>query len=237
MVGEVEPLKDLQDVATRQRTIDRILSEYPEIKIGDSHKTFRLRVNPIGPADIMEYDSPPDKFLGKNRFDSKAFPVLYTSPDIEGCIHECRVTIEDDLYLAVLKPTRELRLLNLTELLDEDGTEFESLDMAVHMLFFASEHSYEISREIALSASKAGYDGLIYPSYFSQSRSGATPLDTVFGISIRKLKPLQQQARSQIAENVCFFGRPIKEKLLTVDCINRLMLKRAMYEYHFGPII
>src|SRR5271157_1987075 len=32
--------------------------------------------------------------------------------------------------------------------------------MAVHMLFLAGEHSYEIAREIAREAHGAGYDGL-----------------------------------------------------------------------------
>src|SRR3546814_11611336 len=105
-----------------------------------------------------------DKFLGRGRLDSLKQPVLYCSQDIEGCVHECRVTVEDELYLATLKPTRNLRLLDLTSLLREEKvTEFESLDMAVHMLFFAADHSYEITRAISAAVWKAGFDGLLYP--------------------------------------------------------------------------
>ena len=69
--------------------------------------------------------------------------------------------------------TRKVRLLNLAALLREEHvTEFESLDMAVHMLFLAGNHAYAIIREIAQAAKKAGFNGLIYPSYFSLIRLG-----------------------------------------------------------------
>jgi hypothetical protein len=181
MCGEIEPLKDLQDFRKRGAIIGRILKEYPERTLPKGEVIYRLRVNPGNPAAEAEYDSPPDKFLGCGRLDSPAQPVLYCSQDIEGCVHECRVTVEDELYLASLKPTRDLKLLDLTALLREEHvTEFESLDMAVHMLFFAPDHSYETSRAIAVAARKAGFDGLLYPSYFSQVPSGAMPFETRF---------------------------------------------------------
>ena len=66
-------------------------------------------------------------------------------------------------------------------------TEFESIDIAIHMLFLAGEHSYEISRDIASAAKEKGYEGIIYPSYFSLLRTGSMPFDTIYGISIRKV--------------------------------------------------
>ena len=101
----------------------------------------------------------PISTLEKPESYSPNLPVLYCSKDIEGCVHECRVTVDDELYLATLKPTQDLKLLDLTELLHEEVSEFESLDLAVHMLFFAAEHSYEISRQIAVAANKAGFYG------------------------------------------------------------------------------
>jgi len=77
------------------------------------------------------------------------------------------VTAEDELFVATLTPAQELRLLDLTEFIPREGTEFESLDLSVNMAFLAKEHSYEICRAIALEAHTIGYDGLIYPSYFS----------------------------------------------------------------------
>jgi hypothetical protein len=236
MLGEVEPLKDLQDVGKRNALIERILKEYPERTLPTGEMMYRLRVNPKNPAAADEYDSPPDELLGRGRLDSPAQPVLYCSQDIEGCVHECRVTVEDELYLALLKPTRDLRLLDLTAVLHEEHvTEFESLDMAVHMLFFAPDHSYEISRAIAIAAHEAGFDGLLYPSYFSQVRSGAMPFETAYGISVRRFRGAAQYAKAGIFSNVALFGRPVGEGALAVTCVDRLVLHKVQYEVRFGP--
>lgn len=101
-------------------------------------------------ADIALFEEGvPDSFLGTYRFDSPNLPVLYGSQDLEVGIHECRVSVEDDLYIATLRPKRDLQVLDLTEVVQDEATEFESIDVAVHMLFLAGAHSYEISREIA----------------------------------------------------------------------------------------
>jgi hypothetical protein len=54
------------------------------------------------------------------------------------------------------------------------------------MLFLAGPHSYEITRLIAHGARAAGYDGVIYPSYFSLLRTGGMPFETDYGISLRR---------------------------------------------------
>jgi RES domain len=162
---------------------------------------------------------------------------MYGSQDLQVCIHECRVTAEDDLYVATLAPTRELRLLDLTELLLEDKvTEFENLDMAVHMLFLAGEHSYEIAREIAREAHGAGYDGLVYPSYFSLLRTGGTPFETSYGISHRRFPHLANREKAKIIRNLALFGRPIEQSAVALRCINRLILTQVGYGIQFGPV-
>jgi hypothetical protein len=135
MFGEVEPLKALEDIKTRQPIIDRILKEYPKQTLPKGEVIYRLRRNPKDPMNPTEYDAAPDKHLGTGRLDSRLLPVLYCSKDTEGCVHECRVTVEDELYLATLMPTRDLKLFDLTERLCEKDSSFESLDMAIHMLF------------------------------------------------------------------------------------------------------
>lgn len=237
MLGEVSPLKGLQDKEQRHSVIQRILTEYPS-RIWSAAETFyRLRLNPESPDAAAEYDSAPDELLERGRLDSAGLPIMYCSKDIEGCAHECRVTVEDDLYLATLRPTQELRLLDLTELLTEEGvTEFESLDMAIHMLFYAGPHSYPISRAIALAASKAGFDGLIYPSYFGQVRSGQMPFDTRLGISVRRFPGAAERERKGIYPNLAFFGRPLKDGRVKVACINRIVLNVVSYDMHFGPV-
>ena len=114
---------------------------------------------------------------------------MYGSQDIDICIHECRAAAEDDIYVATLKPQQDMRLLDLTHVLKEDVTEFESLDMAIHMLFLAHSHSYEISRAISLAAKDAGFDGLVYPSFFSLMRTGGRPFETSYGLSLRRYLP------------------------------------------------
>jgi hypothetical protein len=237
MVGEVEPLKDLEDPKTRSQIIARVLKEYPEKILAKDSAFYRLRVSPQQPADPSEYDSPPTELAGKGRLDSAGFPVLYGSQDIDICIHECRATAEDEIFVATLKPQRDLRLLDLTHVLKEDVTEFESLDMAIHMLFLARSHSYEISRTIALSAKEAGFDGVIYPSFFSLIRTGGRPFETAYGLSLRRFHPqAEEYGRAFTIPNFALFGRPLENRLVRMHCINRLILTQIGYLGHFGPV-
>lgn len=237
MVGEVEPLKALQYPETTSSIIGRIIREYPAIVVPTKEVFYRIRKSPAKPDDFGEYDTPPIRLASSGRLDSLGFPVMYGSQDLQVCVHECRVTAEDELYLATLAPTRELRLLDLTELLQEEGvTEFDSLDMAVHMLFLAGEHSYEITREVARAAQAAGYDGLVYPSYFSLLRTGGMPFETTLGMSLRRISIAADFEKSKIIGNLALFGRPIEQGMVSVRCINRLILSRVAYGFLFGPV-
>jgi hypothetical protein len=237
MVGEVTPLNELLEEATRASVIQRIVTQYPLVMLKPADVLYRLRLAPQEPEAHLEYDSPPEQFLGRGRLDSPELPILYGSQDIEVCVHECRTTVDDEAYLATLKPTRDLRLLDLSALLDEDATEFESLDMALHMLFLAASHAYPITREIAKAAKVAGFDGVIYPSYFSFARTGAMPFETVLGISIRRIKELGAHAMSHVVPNVGLFGRPLEDGLIRVDCLNKIILNRVIYDLRFGPVL
>ena len=237
MLGEIEPLKALQRKRTRQSIVERILAEYPARDLSPAETFYRLRVNPRGPGLPSQYDSPPPEHAGKGRLDSKGQSILYGSPDLEVCIHECRVTVEDDVFVATLRPTRDLRLLDLSVLLkEEEGvTEFESLDLTVHMLFLAGRHSYRLTRTIADAARSAGFDGVVYPSYFSLLRLGQMPFPTTYGISHRRIEQLQEHEQSKTIPNLGLFGRPVETGLVSVKCIDRLVIGRVGYEYHFGP--
>jgi len=211
-LGNIEPLVQLQSKDDRSIIIEEILNHYPNILLPRNTSFYRLRKNPQNPVDVNEYDSPPDEFLGSGRLDSKLLPILYGSQDLEVCVHECRVTIEDELYLCTLDLIDDLNVLNLTEWIKEEKTEFESLNMAIHMLFRAPDHSYEIIREIAIAAAKKGFDGLIYPSYYSQIH-----------------------AKKETIGNLALFGKPIKDGRVRVRCVNRLLLNRVSYDIQFGP--
>jgi hypothetical protein len=237
MVGEVEPLKDLQNEKSRGGIIERVLQKYPERSISSGTKFYRLRVNPDNAADPMQYDSPPLEFSGNGRLDSSEFSVMYGSQDIDVCIHECRASTDDEIFVATFKTERELRLLDLTQILEEDNTEFESLDMAIHMLFLAKSHSYEISRALAKAAKLAGYDGVIYPSFFSLIRTGGHPFETSYGLSLRRFHPEREKyADAYTIRNFALFGYPLKTKLVKTESINRLIITQVGYQGHFGPV-
>lgn len=233
MIGHIEPLKDLQNKNTRNKIFERIIKEYPAITLKNSDLFYRIRVNPEFPNVKSQYDSPPVSESG--RLNSENFPVLYASQDLEVCIHECRVTVEDDIYVATIKPKMDLKLLNLTELIEENCTEFESLDLSIQMLFLAAKHSYEISKELSLKIKEKGFDGIIYPSFFSQVRTGRIPFPTVYGISTRKFPQFREIEMSSTIQNIALFGRPIKDKKIEVLNINKLGLNRIIYDYEFGP--
>ncbi len=103
------------------------------------------------------------------------------------------------------------------------------------MLFLAGKHSYDIAREIAKAAHAAGYDGIVYPSYFSLLRTGGMPFETAFGLSRRHLPTLMDAEKAKIIGNVALFGRPIEEGKVSARCINKLILSRVEYAFHFGP--
>lgn len=238
MLGEIEPLKALQQPSTRAAVISRIFSEYPGRILGTDECFYRLRKAPDGPDKFLQYDPPPAEKLGDGRFDTAELPILYGSQDLEVCLHECRVAAEDEIYVATLVPRRRLRLLNLAEALwEENASEFESLDMALHMLFLAGRHSYEISRQIASAAHQCGFDGLLYPSYFTLLRTGATPFETTFGISHRRFPGFHEHIRKNTISNLALFGRPITDGSIKVECINRVILNKVDYKLHFGPML
>lgn len=237
MIGEFEALHEFTDVATRSDAVKKVLEKYPAKTLKTGELFYRIRKAPKRPSNPDEYDSPPKGVAGKGRLDSLDLPVMYGSPDLQVCVHECRVTAEDELFVATLAPKRDLRLIDLTELIVEEGvTEFESVDLAVHMLFLAGDHSYEIARAIAKAAHSHGFDGVIYPSYFSLLRTGGMPFETVLGISHRRIPRFAERERSKTIANYAIFGRPVEDGLIEAKGINRLILNQVEYGFHFGPV-
>lgn len=59
MVGEIEPLKELLEEATRSIIVDRIISEYDTKILTSRDYFYRVRSNLTDPSSISEYDSPP----------------------------------------------------------------------------------------------------------------------------------------------------------------------------------
>ena len=238
MFGEVEPLKRLCDESTRNKEIEGILREYGATTLSDGDTFYRVRKNPRVPTDASEYDSAPAP-RSDSRLDSSTRSVLYGSPDLDICLHECRVSVEDDLFVATLRPHRKLELLDLATLLDEPRavSEFESLDLAVNMLFLAGDHSYAVTQAISRAAQEAGFDGIVYPSYFSMLRNGVKPFETTYGISHRRIPQYREFEASKTAPNYAIFGRPVEDGSVEVKCINRVVLSSVIYSVHFGPAL
>jgi hypothetical protein len=236
MFGEVTPLKEIIEPATRAKIVERVVTEYPTMELPVDALLYRLRKQPGDPSAESEYDSPPLGTPCAGRLESAGLPIMYASADLKLCIHECRTSAEDDVFVASLTPTRPLKLLDLTHVLNEGVTEFESLDLAIHMLFLAGSHSYDACRAIAIRAHALGFDGLCYPSYFSLLRTSAMPFMTSYGISHRRIEQLQPSERAKIVSNLALFGYPLASGLLSVKGINRVMLHSVEYNFHFGPV-
>lgn len=236
MLGEVEPLKKLQSKRSKDSIIKRILKEYPSKLLTQEDVFYKVRTNPQYPDKEAEYDSSPVP-NGAGRMHQRGKQTLYTSEDLDTCIHECRVSADDTVYCATLSPQADMHLLDLTVVLKEECTSCQSLDMAVHLLFLAGSHSYKITQEIAAAALDYGYQGVAYPSYFTWLRMGIPPLPTAYGLSYRSHPNAEHLVENMNIQNYAIFGRPIEQNLLAVKSINRVVLRRVEYEYSLGPVI
>jgi len=214
-LGEIEPLSELRDPASRSRAASALVSKFPRRLFATDSSFYRLRrgITEGRHSENLQYDAPPGGLGGDGRLDAPDFPVLYGSQDLEICVHECRITVTDECYLATLRADRDLHLLDLCANIDDDGkTPFESLYLAVQFIFAAEKHSYDITRAIAVAAKNAGLHGVIYPSYFSRLREERIP-------------------------NLALFGHPLADGIVSVDCINRLTLETARYTVQLGPCL
>lgn len=136
-----------------------------------------------------------------------------------------------------MNSTKELSLLDLSVILSEPSVaEFESLDLSVYMLFFASSHSYDFLRKLSEFIKGKGFDGLIYPSYFSCLKQGANFIDTTYGICNRRIDTFRQNESNKIIQNIALFGYPIKDNILNVKCISKIYLRKVQYDYLLGVI-
>lgn len=236
MFGEIEPLKDLLNEKKFEKVVRRIIELYPKNLLLEEHSFYRVRVNPQVSHEITQFDSPPIGSNSFGRLNANGETILYASPDLELILHECRVTVEDDIYVAKLVPLKPLKMLNLAALIREEGVdEFNSLDLAIHFLFLAGKHSYPICTRISEEIKAEGFDGIIYPSYFSFIRTGAIPFETINGMSVRHFTSLKDYAQSQGVPNVALFGWPIQDGKVKVHSINKVLINSIKYELSFGP--
>jgi hypothetical protein len=179
---------------------------------------FRIRVNPKRDESISTsaaFDPPPPTVQREpGRLDDRDHPVLYVSDDIELCLHECRVTISDEIVVAKLSPVRELRILDLcAEIKWSGGTPYQDPNIFVSFIFRNRGNSLEYCRAISRAARDAGYDGIRYVSYYAQAKHHPKSL------------------------NLAIFGRPISMGLLRLASVNRVRISDMTYAFQFGPVL
>ncbi|MCT3664248.1 RES family NAD+ phosphorylase [Elizabethkingia anophelis] len=201
-----------RSIKKQDEVLEEIINRYPSKKINDKHHFYRLRVNPKFCYDTSQYDSPPISVSGKGRLDTKKLNILYGSPNIEVCLHECRATLIDSLYIAKMVPCVELKLLNLSSKINDKRIGFDNLSIFINQIFTSEKQSYKFCRKIASYVYSKGYDGIIYPSYFNQ-------------------------VKSKRIINYAIFGSPVSAGKVTVEGINRLIINRVDYKHGFGPVI
>jgi hypothetical protein len=59
-----------------------------------------------------------------------------------------------------------------------------------------------VKLQLCRVARRAGFDGVIYPSYFSLLRTGGLPFETVLGMSQRRFPQAAEYERAKIIPNL-----------------------------------
>jgi hypothetical protein len=206
---------DGPDGSLLDSTIDEICDKLLLIEMCEGTELFRIRLNLSGKciAEPSQYDSPPGTGAREfNRFDQSDLPILYASPSLTVCIHECRATLNDEVFVATLRASRNLRIADLSSGYDQNPeTPFDDLEHFFNGLMLSSRQ-YDACRRIGKAiAQRLHADGIIYRSFFSNVTDGP-------------------------ALNYGIFGHPVAEKKLDVISINQVRLEKIQYKYRVGPI-
>ena len=217
-VGETEVRNQFEaGGALRRGAAEDLIEGGKMLKLPAGSRVFRMRLNPKLNEAIslaVAFDPPPATFrrtLG--RWDDLDHPVLYVSDDIELCLHECRATISDEIVVASLSPTRDLRLLDLSgEIEWTGGTPFEDPNVFIGMMSRSRGRWLEYCREISRTAHEAGYDGIRYVSYYAQAKHNTRSL------------------------NLAIFGHPIKDGMFILESVNRIRISDMVYKFRLGPL-
>lgn len=196
----------------RDKAIEEIIERCGIKEIGEDSRFYRVRTNVEDCLNEDSYDAPQSQKYKGGRLNVNGGVVFYASFDVETCIHECRVSMEDTLYLATLEPCRVLRLLDFSDVHEKESeqTPFESLNLAVRQLFMAASHSYGITRRISQFVKERGFDGIQYPSYFNC-------------------------VTNKTSLNIALYGHVIKNRTVRVRSLDRILLNQVSYEFDYGP--
>lgn len=214
-VGITTWLDDLLDKnsITKKKAVLRLIDECDKTECRQGTIFYRLLSQVFGnSANPLTYDAPHWRFQKEGRFGLDNISVLYLSSNIESAIHECRVTVEDDLHLASIIVKRPLQIVDLTNTLNDRGDPWEDLSTSLWFICSSGKDAYPITRAIAREVFNQGYDGIFYWSYFNR-------------------------VSQERGKNLALFGSPIKEGKVEVISIDRLLLDKIQYSYSLGVLI
>lgn len=198
--------------------IDDVMEYYEDTLIDEGTQIFRIRVNPKNPELNVDFDTPPFIFRkSNNRLNDIDFPVFYGAFDIETCIYESKFDSEDDLYYIELSTSRPIRVFDLTNIKPMHNEAYKEYYMYEEMLYFThfvfNTNDYmQFTKLLSRRIFEKGYEGILYPSYFSRFRKSKF-------------------------NNIALFGEPISSGLLNYISKGRIIIKQIQYEYSFGPVI
>lgn len=199
-------------ISTARKFLDEVIDHCEIVEVPTGTLVYRVRCNVERPFEISEFDPPLE--VTKSRFSDGSIPVLYAAFDAETCLHEGRVRVDDKITMATLQPTRDLRVLDLTNVpydFQESGEGGNIFYFANSKLVFGS-HS-QTGRRLGVRCQEWGLDGIKYPSYFSNVRPSC-----------------------QRVPNIAIFGRPLQDRLLRIHSINNVRIDTIQYEFTYGPV-
>ena len=219
-VGEVD-LKHAFESGPPEREVaaSSFVASAPTLELPVGTRLYRIRKHPKADDTIATpaaFDPPPSSIKrSPGRWDDDATAVLYASDDIELCLHECRVSVADEIVVATLATARRLMLLDLTADFTVAGTTpFDDPRIFARFLSLKRDGRWlDYARTVTRAARAAGFDGIRYTSYYAQAKHQPTGL------------------------NVALFGRPLGNGDLIIESVNRLRLTDAHYTFSFGPVL
>lgn len=203
------------DQQVSDATIATIVDQLAIRTIAPDMRVFRIRknINPARVLDQQQYMAPPHSVRREfGRFDDETVNVFYTSPSLDVCIHECRVTMTDEIHAAILEPVRELKLADLTSGFAQCNSEpYDDLaNFFGGLALSRNEETYRVSRRIARELARRKFvDGFISSSFYTPIHGGGL--------------------------NYCFFDDPLSDGRLRILSVNRVQLEGVVYRYGFGP--
>ena len=195
--------------------LDRVINHCQTVTVARGTEIYRIRCNVARPFEVDQFDALQN---GKpSRFSDGSVPVLYGAFDVETCLHESRISVEDEIVVATLLPTRCLHVLDLTNVpYDEPepgvGGKGGDIFYFVNANLLFGSHSAQ-GRMLARRCQERGLDGIKYQSFFSNLRLG----------------------RGRFP-NIALFGRPIHNGVVELESLNNIRLDTVRYEFTYGPV-